>query len=179
MYLGFWEIDDYLTFVCNTHDPSTGAATDADSAPSYRIYEDETGTAIVTGTMALLDSGNTDGFYSERIQLTAVSGFETGKCYHIYISATVSSVAGTMSHTFQVMDVQTLSEVADALHDEVVEGTLTMRQILRLLLAVLTGKSSGGGTSTIIFRDNADSKARITATVDSGGNRTAVTLDGT
>jgi hypothetical protein len=54
-----------------------------------------------------------------------------------------------------------------------------MRQALRIFLAVLAGKSSGGGTVTLTFRDNADSKARITATVDEDGNRTAMTLDGT
>lgn len=102
MNLGRWEIDDFLTFTCNTHDPETGAATDADSVPSYRVYEDETGTPILTGSMALLDSANTAGFYSERIQLTAASGFETGKTYTIYISATVNSTEGTISHSFQV-----------------------------------------------------------------------------
>lgn len=70
------------------------------------------------------------------------------------------------------------SVVADAVHDEVMEGTLTLRQITRLLLAVLAGKASGGGTATWIFRDAADTKARVTATVDSNGNRTAITLDG-
>lgn len=66
----------------------------------------------------------------------------------------------------------------DSIIDEVIEGTLTLRQILRLLLSALAEKSSGGGTATIIFRDHADLKARITATVDANGNRTAVALDG-
>ena len=103
MYLGSWSIDDYVTFPCNTHTASTGAATDADSAPTYRVYEDETATPILTGSMALLDSSNTAGFYSERIQLTAGNGFEAGKSYTIYISATVDSVVGTMSHTLQIL----------------------------------------------------------------------------
>lgn len=66
----------------------------------------------------------------------------------------------------------------DAILDEVVEGTLTLRQILRLFLATLAGKSAGGGTATVTFRDNGDTKNRISATVDASGNRTAVTLDG-
>lgn len=66
----------------------------------------------------------------------------------------------------------------DSIIDEVIEGSLTMRQILRLYLAALAGKSAGGGTSTLTFRDNADAKNRISATVDSNGNRTAMTLDG-
>lgn len=101
-YLGILEIDDYLTFYCNTHDPDTGVATDASAAPTYRVYEDETGTPILTGSMALLDTANTTGFYSERIQLTAANGFEEGKCYCIYITATVDSDTGTTHRTFQI-----------------------------------------------------------------------------
>lgn len=102
MNYGSLNIDDYLTFTCNTHNATTGAATDADSAPAYRVYEDETATPVLTGTMALLDGSNTAGFYSEQIQITAANGFERGKCYNIYISAAVSSVTGTLTHCFQV-----------------------------------------------------------------------------
>jgi hypothetical protein len=101
-YIGSWKIDDLLTFVCNTQVFSTGVATDADSVPTYRVYEDETTTPILTGSMALLDSSNTAGFYSEQITLSAANGFEKGKCYSIYIAATVSSVAGATHRTFQI-----------------------------------------------------------------------------
>ena len=72
----------------------------------------------------------------------------------------------------------TVSDIADAVHDEVIEGALTSRQIQRIMLAPLAGKSTGAGTATVSFRDTADAKDRITATVDDNGNRTAVTLDG-
>ena len=101
-YLGSWKIDDYLTFSCNTHDPDTGVATDAASVPTYRIYEDETTSAILSGSTAKIDDGNTTGFYTERVQLTAANGLEKGKSYTIYIAATVDSDAGTMSHNFQI-----------------------------------------------------------------------------
>lgn len=113
-YLGSWAIDDYVTFVCNTHNASTGAATDADAAPTYRIYEDETATPIVTGTMALLDDVNTTGFYSDRIQLTAASGFEVGKSYTVYISATVATVTATKSDTFQILASTNVETVKNA-----------------------------------------------------------------
>lgn len=71
------------------------------------------------------------------------------------------------------------SLVADAVHDEVVEGTYTLRQMMRLFMAVLAGKSAGGGTATITFQNVADDTARITATVDTSGNRSAVVLDET
>jgi cytochrome c556 len=70
------------------------------------------------------------------------------------------------------------SGAVDAVLDEVVEGSLTFRQMLRLFMSALANKSSGGGTTTIAFRDVADSKARITATVDTSGNRTAISVDG-
>lgn len=102
MFLGRWEIDNLLTFTVNTHTPSTGAGTDADAVPSYRVYEDETGTAILTGNMAKLDDANTVGFYSEQITLSAANGFEVGKSYTVYVAAVVGGVTGTLSHSFQV-----------------------------------------------------------------------------
>lgn len=66
----------------------------------------------------------------------------------------------------------------DAVHDDVLEGTLTFRQAIRIMYAVLAGESTGGGTSTIKFRDLADTKDRVSASVDMDGNRTAVTVDG-
>lgn len=70
------------------------------------------------------------------------------------------------------------ADAVDEIWDEVLEGSLTGRQLMRIFLAALAGESTGGGTSTITFRDNADTKARISATVDASRNRTAITLDG-
>ncbi|MBX7251633.1 MAG: hypothetical protein K1X50_06580, partial [Candidatus Promineofilum sp.] len=67
----------------------------------------------------------------------------------------------------------------DAIIDEVVEGSTTLRQAVRLMLASLVGKASGGGTSTVSFRDLADTKNRVVMTTDANGNRTAVTRDAT
>lgn len=100
-YLGSYAINDYLTFAVNTHN-NKGQARDADAVPSYRVYEDETTAPILTGNMALLDGSNTVGFYSEQIQLTSASGFELGKIYTIYITATVQNTVGTISHIFQM-----------------------------------------------------------------------------
>lgn len=67
----------------------------------------------------------------------------------------------------------------DAIIDEVVEGSTTLRQAVRLMLASLVGKATGGGTSTVSFRDLADTKNRVVMTTDANGNRTAVTRDAT
>ncbi len=67
----------------------------------------------------------------------------------------------------------------DAILDEAVEGTYTLRQILRLYSSILLSKISGAGTGTEVFRSIGDTKDRVTATVDASGNRTAITLDPT
>lgn len=66
---------------------------------------------------------------------------------------------------------------ADDVLDEAVEGSITLRQATRLIMAALVGKLSGAATTTVKIRDTGDSKDRISATVDADGNRTAVTLD--
>lgn len=56
----------------------------------------------------------------------------------------------------------------------------TLEETLKLLAAALVGKvtvATVGSVTTVTFRAVDDSKARITATTDVSGNRTAVTLD--
>jgi hypothetical protein len=69
-------------------------------------------------------------------------------------------------------------EIADQWLDRAsaIEG-YSPRQLLRLVAAVLLGKASGLGGTTAVYRDPADTKDRVTATVDSDGNRSAVVLD--
>jgi hypothetical protein len=102
MYLGSWAINDVLTFSVNTHSFSTGVATNADSVPTYRVYEDNTQTPLLTGLMSVFDPGNAVGQYVAQITLSAANGFEVGKTYTIRIAATVSGVTGACVRTFQV-----------------------------------------------------------------------------
>lgn len=66
------------------------------------------------------------------------------------------------------------SEIFDA-ND--IESGYTLRQSLRLVLSALVGKLSGAPGTSISIRDINDTVDRIVATVDSNGNRTAVTKD--
>lgn len=86
------------------------------------------------------------------------------------VDANTTHLAGTAYAT-------ALAALVDAVHDEVVEGSTTLRQAIRLALATLGGKADGLATTTVHYRDLADTKNRVTATVDADGNRTAVTLD--
>lgn len=61
----------------------------------------------------------------------------------------------------------------------VTEGTESFLGAVRLMRSALVGKSSGFPGSPATFRDQADSKARITVTHDADGNRSAITTDAT
>ena len=73
-----------------------------------------------------------------------------------------------------------LSTIAAAVWAVTAEGGHTYADIQRIFLAVLAGRSTGGGTTDIAFRDVANAKNRVRVTVDANGNRVAIiTLDGT
>lgn len=69
--------------------------------------------------------------------------------------------------------------LASAVWAQALEAGYTAEEMMRVMAAAMAGEVSGAGTTTITIRDIADTKARITATVDGTGNRTAVTLDAT
>lgn len=58
-----------------------------------------------------------------------------------------------------------------------VDGSFSAEELMRLMASALLGKASGANSSEMRFRDLADTKDRIVATVDQYGNRAAVTLD--
>lgn len=98
-------------------------------------------------------------------------------------AADVRSAVGLASANLdtQLDALPTANENADALLDRSagVETGLTPRQWFRLAASVLFGKASGLDTTTAVYRDFGDTKNRISATVDTSGNRTAVTRDAT
>lgn len=100
-YLGSWDINEYLTLSCVTKRPDSGSLNQADIAPQYLIYKDETVTPIVIGTYENFFASN-PAFYKKRIQLTAASGFSQGSSYTIYTSGQVSGVAGAKIDNFQI-----------------------------------------------------------------------------
>jgi hypothetical protein len=79
--------------------------------------------------------------------------------------------------TSSALATSAVSEIVAGVLAGVVEGTITVKQALMLLDAALGGKVDGAATSTMHFRNPADTKDRITATVDPDGNRSAVALD--
>lgn len=77
-------------------------------------------------------------------------------------------------------DIPSADSVADALLDraDAIETGLTLRKAMRLVTAVLGGVLSGAGTTTETMKNAvANSKTRVTATVDANGNRSSISTD--
>lgn len=59
-----------------------------------------------------------------------------------------------------------------------IEGSLSAEQMLRIVVAALSGRTAGIGTSTEQYLSADGATPRIAATFDANGNRTSVVLDG-
>lgn len=141
---------------------------------SFKIKNVSSPTAplVVTGGNAAPDSGSV-------VNILDTTGGTIFCIEGTVVPFTTSSQAVNQA-TVEAGVAAQANAIADALLDrtDAIEVGLTPRKSLRLNSAVLGGKLSGGGTTTNIMRNAvADSKVRVTATVDSDGNRTAITTD--
>ena len=88
------KLESSVTFDFITSSFSTGAAADADSTPSFEVFEDATDTALTLSTSSIAKRTGKTGNYRATFTVAAADGFEAGKSYNVVASATVSSVAG-------------------------------------------------------------------------------------
>ena len=97
------------------------------------------------------------------------------------IGTIITAVGTTIQNQISALNNLTAAQIAAGLLDltDGIETNWTVRQGLRIFLSALAGKVSGAEDTPIIFRDVNDTKNRIVATVDSSGNRTAITRDAT
>ena len=119
-----------------------------------------------------------DGIYPVLDPTTSGYGIDLNWQNVVYVVSTGGS-ALTPSESAKLMAIPNDTDNAAAILAAAVDGTVTLAESLRLQNSVLLGKVSGAGTGTETFRDLADTKDRIVATVDSSGNRTAITRDAT
>lgn len=77
----------YLNF--GTSSVTTGAATNADSTPTVSVEED----GVAMGVVPTVTNVAT-GLYRVQIDCTTGNGFEAGKRYSLYATATVGGVTG-------------------------------------------------------------------------------------
>lgn len=166
------------------YDSTTGAPKTGDSANLTPYVSKDYGavTVLATTTATEMDATNAKGWYSFTLAQAETSGdalLFTGK------SSTANAfVVGALIYTdppnFSALSLDGSGKVDASLLLDLsngVETSWTLRQALRIILSAIAGKASGLATTTATYRDMADTKNRISATVDSSGDRSAVTLD--
>lgn len=89
-------LDEVVHFDVITSNPSTGAVSDADSTPTFDVYEEATDTGML-GATNLTKRTSLTGNYRGTFTASAANGFEVGKWYNVIASATVNSVAGKVA----------------------------------------------------------------------------------
>ncbi len=141
---------------------STGTMGDAVN----RLNEISTGIATVEAKLPskayLAGTTNSDG----SITADTISGNFAGS---------VGSVTGAVGSVTAGTTLSTGAE--DSLWTWEFESTESVKDYLRISRGALYGVSGGGGTATAVFYGRTTDVARITATVSTAGNRTAVTVD--
>jgi hypothetical protein len=84
-------VDETVHFDVVTHPPTTGAVSDADSVPTYAVFEEDTDTAIATGS--LTKRGSIMGSYRGSFVASGAS-VDVGKFYSVIVTGTVNSIQG-------------------------------------------------------------------------------------
>lgn len=143
-----------------------------------------TGFNAVGGTGAASVNGAGAGAKFSGGSVTTVSGAngatftKTGSASDLSanITGNLSGSVGSLTTNNDKTGYELSSAGVTAIWAEVMTGTVTAVQAMRGFIAALLGKSSGHPGSPV-YRNVADSKDVITATTDSNGNRSAVTLD--
>lgn len=138
-----------------------GATTDVSTIPaSVAAILVDTGTTL---------QGELDGIQAdtEDIQSRLPAALVSGR-----IDASVGAMASNVL-TAAALNADAVDEILD---EQVGDGTITMRQALRVLISGMAGKLGGAATTTVTLRNLADTADVIVATVDADGNRSAVTV---
>ncbi len=135
----------------------------------------------ITGNITL-NAGTTTGTYNLFGVSSSVTDNSTGATVNDYTQSQTDQAAILAdTNELQSDDIPTLIAgleditVADIIAG-IADGSYDLQEMMRIMFAVLAGKSTGGGTTSIAFRDSGDTKNRVAATVDTDGNRTAITL---
>lgn len=159
---------------------STGAAVDADSTPTFEVFEEATDTDIGVGGNMTKRTSKT-GHYRGSFTISAANGFEVGKFYSVVGTAVVGGVTvkGVLMEfrcsAAEAVVGAILSTIDAAGMDAVLIDGKTFREAMRIIAATTAGMLSGAGTGTEEFLGLDKATPRVTATVDSAGNRTSIT----
>ena len=126
------KLEDILHCSFATFNPDTGANKDADSLPTAVVYEEGSSTAL-TSTVTVTNM--TTGRYRLSVTIAAADGYEAGKYYELWASATVTGTGSPVTQSAPLIsfkasakyvdDLPTDVSIADQVWDEATAGHTT------------------------------------------------------
>lgn len=168
-YAGTGNVIPTVTTVTNAVSANmTQISGDSVAADNAESFFDGTGYAGTNNVIPLVTTVTTTGTATN---VTTVNGLAAGVI-------TAASIA-TGAFDADALATDAVTEITTAIRAAGDIDGYSFEDCLKLVLSAVAGKLSGGGTTSNVIRAADDSKNRITATVDSDGNRTAITLDAT
>jgi hypothetical protein len=104
-------LDEVIHFDVVTSDPSTGGVSDADSTPTFDVFEEATDTGLL-GNTNLTKRTSLTGNYRGTFTASAANGFEAGRWYTVVASATVGGTDGkTVAMHFRLAPAESVAGV--------------------------------------------------------------------
>lgn len=161
-------IDEVVYFDVITSHPSTGAVTDADSTPTFAVYEEATDTDIGVGGN-LTKRTSLTGNYRGSFTVSEANGFEAGKWYSVIASATVNSISGkAVAHRFRAV-ANDYDSTLTALVASVatLAGKFTGITSLANWLGAIAAKHTADGTAITEINATGGGSGTFTAATDS------------
>jgi hypothetical protein len=123
------KLEDILHCSFATFNPDTGANKDADSLPTAVVYEEGSSTALVSTVTV---TNMTTGRYRLNVTIAAADGYEAGKYYELWASATVTGTGSPVTQSAPLIsfkasakyvdDLPTDVSIADQVWDEATAG---------------------------------------------------------
>ena len=106
------KLEDILHCSFATFNPDTGANKDADSLPTAVVYEEGSSTALVSTVTV---TNMTTGRYRLNVTIAAADGYEAGKYYELWASATVTGTGSPVTQSAPLISFKASARVVDDL----------------------------------------------------------------
>jgi hypothetical protein len=180
---------EILDSTSTTGGRKTGLVFNTSSLTAYYTRNGAAAVAITLVTLAAANSAWTSGGFKEvdaanapglyRLDIPDAAIASGAESVVVTLRGATGMVQVSLDAQLTAIDLQDTTQIPTSIMDLAggVESGWTLRQAMRIMLSAIAGKASGLAGTTAAYRDMADSKDRISATVDASGNRTAVTRD--
>lgn len=150
-----------------------------DTGPISFALASQTPTGVfVEGGFAEVSATGMPGLYRLDIPNAAIAAGADSSVVYLHNHENIAPTPIALELRSIPAEVSNLGDITNNIFDGIIDNSLTLKQFLRAVGSLAAGETSGGGTASVVFKAlNDGATTRITATVDSSGNRSSVVLN--